>query len=33
MLDDDRLPYVVHSSGVRLMRRYEIEHRSGHGLV
>jgi hypothetical protein len=33
MLDDDRLPYVVHSSGVRLMRRHEIVHRSGHGLV
>lgn len=29
MLDEDRLPYVVHSSGVRLMRRHEIAHRSG----
>jgi hypothetical protein len=25
MLDDGRLPYVAHSSGVRLMRRHEIE--------
>jgi hypothetical protein len=25
MLDDGRLPYVVHTSGVRLMRRHEIE--------
>ena len=25
MLDEDRLPYVVHTSGVRLMRRHEIE--------
>ena len=24
MLDDDRLSYVVHTSGVRLMRRHEI---------
>lgn len=28
MLDEDRLPYVVHSSGVRLMRRHEIAQRS-----
>jgi hypothetical protein len=25
MLDEHRLPYVVHTSGVRLMRRHEIE--------
>jgi hypothetical protein len=25
MLDDDRLPCVAHSTGVRLMRRHEIE--------
>jgi hypothetical protein len=25
MLDENRLPYVVHASGVRLMRRHEIE--------
>jgi hypothetical protein len=25
MLDEDRLPHVVHSSGVRLMRRHEVE--------
>ncbi len=31
MLDQDRLPYVVHSSGVRLMRRHEIIHRSQQG--
>lgn len=24
LLDQDRLPYVVHSSGVRLMRRHDI---------
>lgn len=29
MLDDHRLPYVVHSSGVRLMRRHEVAQRSG----
>ncbi|MEP7091968.1 MAG: helix-turn-helix domain-containing protein [Nocardioidaceae bacterium] len=28
MLDEDRLPHVVHVSGVRLMRRHEIEQRS-----
>jgi hypothetical protein len=26
MLDENRLPYVVHASGVRLMRRHEIEN-------
>ena len=31
MLDQDRLPYVVHSSGVRLMRRHEIIARSQAG--
>ena len=31
MLDQDRLPYVVHSSGVRLMLRHEIIHRSQQG--
>lgn len=25
MLDENRLPYVVHASGVRLMRRHQIE--------
>jgi excisionase family DNA binding protein len=25
MLDDGRMPHVVHSSGVRLMRRHEVE--------
>jgi hypothetical protein len=25
MLEDDRLPHVFHMSGVRLMRRHEIE--------
>jgi hypothetical protein len=25
MLDEGRLPFVVHTSGVRLMRRHEIE--------
>jgi hypothetical protein len=25
MLDADRLPHVVHASGVRLMRRHEVE--------
>ena len=25
MLDDGRLPHVLHTSGVRLMRRHEIE--------
>jgi Helix-turn-helix domain len=29
MLDQDRLPHVVHSSGVRLMRRHEVEHLAG----
>jgi hypothetical protein len=29
MLDEDRLPYVTHASGVRLMRRQQIEERSG----
>jgi hypothetical protein len=31
MLDQDRLPYVVHRSGVRLMRRHQIVRRSEHG--
>ena len=31
MLDQDRLPYVVHSSGVRLMRRHEVIYRSQQG--
>lgn len=26
MLDQGRLPHVVHASGVRLMRRHEVEH-------
>ena len=30
MLDHDRLPHVVHSSGVRLMRREDIEERARH---
>jgi hypothetical protein len=30
MLDNDLLPHVVHSSGVRLMRRHEIEERARH---
>jgi hypothetical protein len=25
MLDDDRLPHALHASGVRLMRRHEVE--------
>jgi hypothetical protein len=28
LLDEDRLPYVTHASGVRLMRRHQIEERS-----
>ena len=28
MLDEDRLPYVVHATGVRLMRRHEIMERA-----
>jgi len=28
LLDQDRLPYVVHTSGVRLMRRHEIVARA-----
>ena len=28
LLDEDRLPYVMHASGVRLMRRHQIEERS-----
>jgi hypothetical protein len=28
MLDEDRLPYVTHASGVRLMRRGQIEERA-----
>jgi hypothetical protein len=32
LLDEDRLPYVVHSSGVRLMRRHEIVRVSEHGI-
>jgi hypothetical protein len=31
LLDQERLPYVVHSSGVRLMRRHEILRLSEHG--
>jgi hypothetical protein len=30
LLDQERLPYVVHSSGVRLMRRHEIVRFSEH---
>ena len=30
LLDQERLPYVVHSSGVRLMRRHEIVRISEH---
>lgn len=29
MLDEDRLPYVAHVTGVRLMRRHEITARAG----
>ena len=25
LLDADRLPYITHATGVRLMRRHEIE--------
>jgi hypothetical protein len=32
LLDQERLPYVVHSSGVRLMRRHDIVRVSEHGL-
>ena len=32
LLDQGRLPYVVHSSGVRLMRRHEIVRISEHGI-
>jgi hypothetical protein len=32
LLDQDRLPYVVHSSGVRLMRRHDILRISELGL-
>lgn len=28
MIDEDRLPHVVHTSGVRLMRRQDIEERA-----
>jgi hypothetical protein len=30
MLDEDRLPHVLHSSGVRLMRRHEVEELAEH---
>ena len=30
LLDEKRLPYLVHSSGVRLMRRHEIVRISEH---
>jgi hypothetical protein len=30
LLDEERLPYVVHTSGVRLMRRHEIVRISEH---
>jgi hypothetical protein len=30
LLDQERLPYVVHTSGVRLMRRHEIVRLSEH---
>lgn len=30
MIDNDRLPHVVHSSGVRLMRRHEVAELSEH---
>jgi excisionase family DNA binding protein len=29
LLDSGRLPYVMHASGVRLMRRHEIEELAG----
>jgi hypothetical protein len=29
LIDQDRLPHVVHSSGVRLMRRHEVERLAG----
>ncbi len=32
LLDEERLPFAVHSSGVRLMRRHEIIERSQHDL-
>jgi hypothetical protein len=32
LLDQDRLPYVLHTSGVRLMRRHEVLERSRHDL-
>jgi hypothetical protein len=32
LLEEDRLAHVVHTSGVRLMRRHEIVERSLHGL-
>jgi len=31
LLEEDRLAHVVHTSGVRLMRRHEIVERSLHG--
>jgi hypothetical protein len=33
MLDNDRLPHMVHSSGVRLMRRDDIEERARHAPI
>lgn len=30
LLDEDRLPHVVHTSGVRLMRRHEVAELAGH---
>lgn len=30
LLDSRRLPYIVHASGVRLMRRHEIEAIASH---
>jgi hypothetical protein len=29
LIDQDRLPHVVHASGVRLMRRHEVEQLAG----
>jgi hypothetical protein len=32
LLDQERVPYVVHRSGVRLMRRHDIVRISEHDL-
>jgi hypothetical protein len=33
MLDGGRLPYVAHASGVRLMRRHQLEELAAAGLA